>query len=647
MKTSRYPSAITLAGLLASVSTAQIQEPGDPTAVWADLRTEAVPVHFVQPPDVPAYMAEDEANGYRPLRNGALIPTPIGQDTDGLWETAPDGSMVWRFGITSPGAYSIGLEFDGFWLPEGAQVYMYDPSLTTILGAYGSINNQPNSQILMEPFPGDTVIFEYVQPADVSEQPLLHLGTVIYDYRDVITLQDMPTLPQQGDGGCLVNVNCSEGDSWEVQKRATVRTLSGGALCSGALINNTANDGTAYVYTASHCGQGSNTTFRFNYQTANCGGGGAPTGQNVSGATVLENSSTYDSRLLRINNTIPANYNPYFAGWTRTTQNPTFAFAMGHPSGGTKKISIDFSGATKSGGNMWFVDWDLGMLEGGSSGGPLFDQNGLIRGAACCVNNFACGAQVSWFGRFDRFWATQPVAQWLDPVGLNSTTLDGFDPQNPGSGGGGATDIDIQQVSPASISVVNPDPVVLTLTGDGFAGTNKVTVDGVELAAFPPAFTVVSNTELKITLPQFDSLGAKTIVVEDSGSSDSTSITVTVNAQPTLDLASSSGFLLSAIGAELYMGSLPTDTMFLLASPNLGATSLPGLFDAGIGNGDLASLVYLGAFTVDPATGQAAITVPFGLPTGFVLHFQALRLSGVLPSLPLDATNIETGTVLL
>lgn len=636
-----------LALSLAAPLSAQIRESGDPAALWADLRTEAVPIEFVQPPDVAAYMAEDEANGYRPLRYGALIPTPLGQDLDGLWQTAPDGSLVWRFGITSPGAYSIGLEFDGFWLPEGAQAFLYDPTLSTVYGAYGSINNQPNGQILLEPFPGDTVIFEYVQPPHVSESPLLHLGTVIHDYRDVIHFQDMPSSVQPGgaDGSCLIDVACPEADGWEVQKRATVRTLSNGALCSGALINNTNDDGVGYVYTADHCGQNSNCTFRFNYQNGSCGSGGAPTNQNVSGCTVLATSSTFDSRLLRINNSIPSNYNPYYAGWTRSILSPTYAFSLGHPGGGPKKISIDGNGADNNGA-MWAVNWSEGTLEGGSSGGPLFDQLGLVRGPACCVNAFVCAGQTAFYGRFDRFYQTEGLGPWLDPAGLNPTYVNGWDPQDPTGTGGTSDAVQIDSIDPADILLVNPGSDTLTLSGEGFEGVTSVTVGSLELAAFPPQFAVKSNQELKIFLPQLSSVGPTTITVADSISSDTVVLQVEPNLTPTVDLANSDTFLLGAIGAQLTFGGPAGDLMFVLGSGQLGATSLPGIFDLDIGAGNLAGLVYLGAYPIDAVTGFAQLTVPFDLPTGFGLHFQAAALSAAAPSLPLLPSNVESGVVL-
>jgi hypothetical protein len=56
------------------------------------------------------------------------------------------------------------------------------------------------------------------------------------------------------------------------------------------------NDGTQYVYTANHCGQGSTTVFKFKYQKPACSSGTAPTTNNVSGAVLLANDVDTDGR---------------------------------------------------------------------------------------------------------------------------------------------------------------------------------------------------------------------------------------------------------------------------------------------------------------------------------------------------------------
>lgn len=651
-------AAISLAAgaLLAGTASAQIRSDEVPAAVLAGLDPKFVPVSFIEPPDVDRYKAEDLANGYRPLRYGALMPTDVGIDDQngGVWDILPDGTRVWRFKIHSPGAFTIGLEFDDFKIPSGAYCTMYDEDLRVFYGAYGAVNNQPNEELLFEPFPGDTVVFEYVQPAGVRGEPMLNLGTVIYDYRDVDNIQLDQLLGASGGtapapGGCgSIDVNCPEGDAWELQKRAVVRTLSGGALCSGALINNTNNDGTAYVLTADHCGQGTNTSFRFNYERSGCGSGSSPTNQNMSGCTVLTSTSSFDSRLLLLNNTIPSNYDPYFAGWTRTTSNPTFAFSMSHPNGGTKKISIDANGASKSSigvpNSAWFVDWSEGWIEGGSSGGPLFDQNGRVRGPACCVNDFVCATQTAWYGRFDRFYSNNSLSQWLDPANNNPTTIDGFDPNAPTGGGG---NIVVTSASPNILQAVRPDaPTSVTLTGSGFTGTTVVEIDGVPQVGF--SYTIVNDTTLIVGVDHVSALGPIEIEVFDASGSDSTNVTMVPNTSLQLELvAADPSFIIQNIGVKAYVGAPLTHYCWLTFSLSDTASVLPGLVNLGLGN-NFFELFVLWEGSVNPTKGYRLFNSGSlsGFALGTKIYMQAASYNTIAPAFPLNVSNLEEGTIL-
>ena len=424
------PSLCLAVLVFSASSSAQVSQGGLPLGLQRPLAGD-VPTLVLPAPDVATLRAEDAARNHKPLRYGALVPLQADL-ADGLWNELPDGSRAWRLRVASPGAKSLALEFARFELPEGATLHVYHEDREQILGAYTRANRHDDGGFVFEPYGGDSLVLELDLPPGAAS-PLLEVAHAIHDYRDVQGLMEGRVRlddTQQTLGACLVDVNCPQGDPYPTQKRATMRTLSGGALCSGALLNNTANNNIPYVLTADHCGQTASTVFLFRYQTSGCASGSAPTSFSASGCTLLTTSPTYDCRLLRMNALPPASHEPYMAGWTRSTGNATMAFAMGHPSGGPKKISIDNNG-TASETTLWRVQWNTGTLEGGSSGGPLFDQNGRVKGPACCVDAFVCTGQTAWFGRFDRFWTSNALAQWLDPVGANPTTLNGWDPYPP------------------------------------------------------------------------------------------------------------------------------------------------------------------------------------------------------------------------
>jgi hypothetical protein len=101
-----------------------------------------------------------------------------------------------------------------------------------------------------------------------------------------------------------------------------------------------------------------------------------------------------------------------------------------HAQGLPKKLSIDYDAPSVD--SLYFgVQWDVGQVHGGSSGSPLFSDRKRVVGQACCVTNFDCGSQITFYSRFGKFFSTKSLAQWLDPLGLGVPGIDGYDPYQP------------------------------------------------------------------------------------------------------------------------------------------------------------------------------------------------------------------------
>ncbi|MFG0317397.1 MAG: hypothetical protein ACF8XB_09000, partial [Planctomycetota bacterium JB042] len=414
----------------------QIRHPGSPATEMFELPS-GVDAVVLERPEIERMIAEDmRSDEVGPLRYGAVIPTSLGLDNAGTWTELDDyGLRVWRLRIVSPGAYTLGVVFDLFRLPEGASVHLYDAERTEVLGAYTHENNADSLSLGIEPVIGDDLIVELVTPTVTDVPPLLNVGEVIHDYRN---LRDPVFYGGRGDQGtsCTIYVNCPEGANFQDIKRSVVRTLSGGALCSGAILNNTSGDETPYLLTANHCGGMTNAQFRFNYEYNGCGTGGTNGGTTLSGATFLANrpsgnpcgSSNNDSQLYRLNNSIPASFNAFFAGWNRTTNNSGGgpAVTIGHGNGAQKNIAIDGNGASSC-GNWWQANWSSGVIVGGNSGGPLFDGNKRVIGPLCCGSAISCVSQTIYFGKLGVFWNNTNISQYLDPIGTGATVIDGKD----------------------------------------------------------------------------------------------------------------------------------------------------------------------------------------------------------------------------
>ncbi|WP_027395942.1 T9SS type A sorting domain-containing protein [Aquimarina latercula] len=420
--------------LLLTSAHAQISQGGEPLFSKESF-SKSTKILTVKLPkvDMEELMKEDarEASKDVPLRFAYPHDVNLNPEISGKWFTNKNGDKFWLLALESKGAKSLNLTFSDFYLPVGSKLFIYNEDKTDIKGAFTSSNNKETRKWSTAPILGDKIIIEYYQPSIVTETPSLQIATIAHDYRGVYGLAKA-----YGDSGsCNNNVNCVEGNPWKDQIRsvALITLANGTRFCTGALINNTSNDGTPYFLTADHCtgNDTSNWVFVFNYQSTGCGNTDGSLGQSISGSQLLRKGEATDYSLLRLSATPPSNYNVYYSGWDARGVNPTRTTGIHHPSGDIKKISFDNDtpsiGTYSSVPNShWRVnDWDDGTTEPGSSGSPLFDQNKRIvgqlhGGGAACGNN-----EPDYYGRFDLSFPN--LKQWLAP-GNNSKVVDGFDP---------------------------------------------------------------------------------------------------------------------------------------------------------------------------------------------------------------------------
>lgn len=586
--------------LLSVPAAAQLQWGGAPPSLAGapEVRTRLAgpaPTVTMEPVDVGALLAEDALAGKDvPFRFGTTLPVDLGPGDAGAWTGLPDGTRVWRLRIASPGAYSIGLLFSAYELPAGAALYVFSDDLAHVLGAYDDRNNKDNGEFAIEPVPGEAVTLEYVEPAAVAGQGALRVGGVVHDYRDLYALIDKGAGPGDASGACNNDVNCPEGAPWAKEKRAVTMLIIGGSLCSGALINNSASDGVQYYMSANHCGSLNNAIFRFGYEKSGCGSGSAPTNKTVQGSTQMGASSTYDYRLVKITEAIPASYAPYFLGWNRGTTAPPNTIAIHHPSGDVKKISFDNNAPGKSGSQWRIIQWDDGVTEGGSSGSPLLDNLGRFIGQLCCGAATCSYPFDDYYGRMDAQWSQ--VAAWLDPLGTGATTLAGYDPY-----GGPTPPPSIASLAPSAVQAFQPAQV--TMTGANFTGATQVSVGGINLTT-PGGFTVVNASTITFIPPAPASLGAKAVTVTTPGGTSNAATLTYGETLPPKHLVPATTW-----GGQTLtwtFGGGAGDTAYLLIALS------PGTFPYG-GSSILSTFTIFNVQSL-PATGLGSfsITVPSG-----------------------------------
>lgn len=484
--------------------------------------------------DVQALLSEDEHlfnQNIKVLRFGYDHYVSLKPDNSGTWHTLDNGDMIWRLGISSPGAVSINLSFMNMNLPEGCKLYVYNEAKNEHHGGFTQEHITADDKMLgTELLYGDKVIVEMFVPQNALNTVSLEIWRVTHAYKD---MRESFLRAFGASGACENNARCPAYAAWDDQIRSGICLVNGGEFCSAALINNTCNNGIPYVLTANHCGASGfgSWVFRFNWEAPGCPNpGSSPASNSISGAVQRAAYGGSDMNLLQMNSTPPAGYNVYYAGWDRNNTAPVNPFGIHHPSGDIKKFSQSTgTGISQTGidlGNgpatCWQTPtWTDGVTEGGSSGSPLFNQSGLIVGqlyggpSNCgCENNAGCG--YDYYGKFFTSWTgggtnSTRLSNWLDGCATGATTLVGYDPNAPTV----ALDAGISSITtPANgitICETTFTPVVV-LRNYGTNTLTSVTINYYLDAAAPATYSwtgsLASGATTNVTLPNFTTTAA-------------------------------------------------------------------------------------------------------------------------------------------
>lgn len=348
----------------------------------------------------------------------------LGRETGALQETA-DGGYVFTATLSSPEAAGIRVHFSGFRLPDDAGIYLYTED-GQVFGSYTGRGPHGDGEFWSHTLVGDTVYLQLRHIGPVTKADLA--GTSF-------TIAGLGHLRPRFLGGacsynepCVVNLACAPAQdvsfAVDVAKNAVahMQWISGRFIyfCSGGLIaDNVAGSEIPYFLTANHCisrgkdARNLETFFKLSTSTGtvdvDCTTGSCddwrdhradhPQSLRTLGAKIRATNRTGDYTLLELSE--PAPGGTQFLGWDASTSVATTdgeeLFRISHPSTAPQSYSehaVDILAATCSSWprGSWIYSRDTyGATEGGSSGSPVVNEDGLVVGQL----SGACGFNVS------------------------------------------------------------------------------------------------------------------------------------------------------------------------------------------------------------------------------------------------------------
>ncbi|AXQ30238.1 hypothetical protein D0B54_16845 [Solimonas sp. K1W22B-7] len=418
---------------------------------------------------LPAGQRMDTAEVLRsaPLSFATGVPLSLSEQ-DGAWDEPSPGTARWRLRLGSAGALNLSARLEQLALPAGGEIWFSSADGRDVQGPF-----RGDGELLLPVVRDDEAVLEARMPAAARDAFRLRIAEAFHGFRAL----GSAALPAKGalgdaDGSCHIDVACSDGNNWRDQIRSTVvytrlnRILLVNTLvtCSGAMVNNTAQNDRPLVLTANHCGITSSTrmsdvTVYFNVQKSSCGSSSdGPINQVIAGGSFLARDSESDFTLFELASRPPSSFGVHYSGWdARTGVAARSGVGIHHPGGDDKKIST-FTSSVQSIENAqidafqvdgWEVHWARGVTEPGSSGSGLWNQDRrlvgtLSGGSSSCGNPGASDI----YARFARGWTANSASSGqlkahLDPTGTGALTLNGKDaggsPGAVGGSGGGSS----------------------------------------------------------------------------------------------------------------------------------------------------------------------------------------------------------------
>jgi lysyl endopeptidase len=201
----------------------QISVPGVPESFsLSQKKNVALPEKMLRTIDIEGLLKEDFDQGIS-NRYSVVQDLNINLRDSSLRTEIPGKGYIWQYKLRTENAFSLGILFKTYHLPEGASVFIYTPDHSQVLGAFTSLNNNPLSILAIAELKKNSAVIEYFEPCFPDFPGELILGSVSLAYRDIFMIFAGPG---------RIGINCPEGQAWQDDKRAvcriTFRDVGGG-----------------------------------------------------------------------------------------------------------------------------------------------------------------------------------------------------------------------------------------------------------------------------------------------------------------------------------------------------------------------------------------------------------------------------------
>jgi hypothetical protein len=372
------------------------------------------------------------------------IFTDLNPDNSGEWIETPSG-RIWRLGIHSANAISLYITMQ-YSLSVGVKMFVYDPEYEDLRGAFSNRNNNDAEILSIMPVVGDRLIVELNVPNYQELYGEINITKVYHGFYNIYEELPLQSLKYSKTDDCNEDINCTNGNYWQTEKRSVCKIIYNGGVATGALIGNTSGNTTPHILSANHVISSAEVAaeaiFLFNYETTHCEGETTTKFQSLSGATILSTTNhKVDFSLMRPYQTPPLSYKPFYAGWDARNFISNKGVCIHHPFGNYMQIAIDYHstisediGEGFDSNSTWKIShWELGTTELGSSGAPLFNEEHRIIGTLTGGRSTCGYTKDDYFTKFGVSWDTytdssNQLKYWLDSAQTGQLFLNGYDP---------------------------------------------------------------------------------------------------------------------------------------------------------------------------------------------------------------------------